>query len=67
MSSEFNLKPTRLRTSVLAIDFMLSVFLVTLVEIKTASTGVGGNRGIENGVVHLLMGLIRSSFILEQV
>ena len=52
MSSEFNFKPTLLRTSVLAIDFMLSVFLVTRVEIKTVSTGVGRNRGIENGVVH---------------
>ena len=29
---------------------MLYVFLVTLVEIKLASVGVGGNRGMKNGV-----------------
>ena len=32
------------------LDFMLYVFLVTLVEIKLASVGVGGNRGMKNGV-----------------
>ena len=36
------------------IDFMLSVFLVTHVEIKLASAGVRGNRGMENGVVGTL-------------
>ena len=36
------------------LDFMLSVFLVTHVEIKLASAGVRGNRGMENGVVGTL-------------
>ena len=34
------------------LDLILSDFLVTHVEIQLASTGVGANRGIENGVVH---------------
>ena len=33
------------------LDFMLSVFLVFLVEI-TVATGAVGNTGMENGVVH---------------
>ena len=36
------------------LDFMLSVFLVTHVEIKLASAGVRGNRSMENGVVGTL-------------
>ena len=36
----------------LQIDFMLPVFFATHVEIKLASTGVGGNRGMENRVLH---------------
>ena len=44
---------------------MLSVFLVTHVEIKLASMGVEGNRSMENGVAQWLMALIRFSFILE--
>ena len=34
------------------LDFTLSIFLVAHVEIKLASTGVGGNRAMKNGVVH---------------
>ena len=45
--------------------FMIFVFIVTLVEIKLASTAVGGNRGMETGEVHWLMELPRSSYILE--
>ena len=45
--------------------FILSVFLVTHAEMKLASTGVVGNSGIQNGVIHWLMRLIRSSFKLE--
>ena len=33
------------------LDFMLSVFLVTHVEIKLASTGIGGIRGMGNEMV----------------
>ena len=36
------------------LDLMLSVFLVTRVEIKFASAWVRGNRGMENGVVGTL-------------
>ena len=35
----------------LLLDFMISVFLVTLVEVKL------GNRGMENGGVHWVIGL----------
>ena len=34
------------------LDFILSVFLVTHVEIKLASTEAGRYRIMENGVVH---------------
>ena len=56
MLSEFNFncfeKPTPVSTNV-PLDFMLSAFLVTHVEIKLASTTrVGGNRSMKSGVAH---------------
>ena len=47
------------------LNSILSVFIVVLVEIKLVSTAVEGNRGTENGEIHLLMGFGWSSFILE--
>ena len=68
MLSEFNFscfgKPAH-PASMFWLDCMLSVFLVTLVEIKLDSAGFGGKSGMENEVVNLLMGLIQFSFILE--
>ena len=60
---QFFEKPTSLSTNVPAVSCF--VFLVTHVEIKLASTRVGGNNGKENGVAHRLMGLMWSGFILE--